>query len=84
MNSTRQNNIKFLLNNLNNYKDIIKNDDGTFRLAHRCIHGDNDSYVKFVDTGVHNLNEFEFDHKCYRCKHCETGHPFDYCFKNNS
>lgn len=29
MNSTRQNNISFLLNK---YKDIVKNDDGSFRL----------------------------------------------------
>lgn len=74
MNSTRQNNISFLLNK---YKDIVKNDDGSFRLAHRCISGDNDSYVKFVDTGVHNYNEVE--HNCYKCKYCETGHPFNYC-----
>ena len=63
MNSIRQNNISFLLNK---YKDIVKNDDGSFRLAHRCISGDNDSYVKFVDTGVHNYNEFE--HNCDKCK----------------
>ena len=66
MNSTEQDNINFLLKQ---YKDIIKNDDGSFRLAHRCIPGDNDSYVKFVDTGVHNHNELE--HDCYKCKHCE-------------
>lgn len=56
MNSIRENNISFLLNK---YKDIVKNDDGSFRLAHRCISGDNDSYVKFVDTGytiIMNLN----------------------------
>ena len=66
MNSTERNNINFLLKQ---YKDIIKNDDGSFRLAHRCIPGDNDSYVKFIDTGVHNHNELE--HNCYKCKHCE-------------
>ena len=79
MNSIRENNISFLLNK---YKDIVKNDDGSFRLAHRCISGDNDSYVKFVDTGVHNYNEFE--HNCYKCKHCETSHPFDFCLLRTS
>ena len=76
MNSTEQNNISFLLKQ---YKDIVKNDDGSFRLAHRCIHGDNDSYVKFVDTGVHNHNELE--HNCYKCKHCEPEDPprYDRC-----
>lgn len=72
--STEKQNINFLLKQ---YKDIIKNDDGSFRLAHRCISGDNDSYVKFVDTGVHNHNELE--HECYKCKHCELNHPFNIC-----
>ena len=62
MNSTEQNNINFLLKQ---YKDIVRNDDGSFRLAHRCIPGDNDSYVKFVYTGRHNYNELE--HNCYCC-----------------
>ena len=66
MNSIEQDNINFLLKQ---YKDIVRNDDGSFRLAHRCIPGYNDSYVRFVDTGVHNHNELE--HNCYRCKHCE-------------
>lgn len=66
MSTIKQDNIIFLLKQ---YKDIVKNDDGSFRLAHRCIPGNNDSYVKFVDTGVHNHNELE--HNCYRCKHCE-------------
>ena len=74
MNSTERDNINFLLNK---YKDIVRNDDGSFRLAHRCIHGDNDSYVKFVDTGVHDRNEFE--HNCYKCKYCELNHPFNIC-----
>lgn len=68
MSTTEQNNINFLLKQ---YKDIVKNDDGSFRLAHRCVHGDNDSYVKFVDTGVHNHNELEHECYCYRCKYCE-------------
>lgn len=72
--STEKQNINFLLNK---YKDIVRNDDGSFRLAHRCIPGDNDSYVRFVDTGVYNHNEFE--HECYRCKYCELNHPFDFC-----
>ena len=71
-------NINFLLNQ---YKDIVKNDDGSFRLAHRCI-PDDDNYIKFVDTGVHNLNEF--NHDCYRCKHCEISHPFDFCLLRTS
>lgn len=74
MNSTERDNINFLLNK---YKDIVRNDDGSFRLAHRCIHGDNDSYVKFIDTGVHDHNEFE--HNCYKCKYCELNHPFNIC-----
>lgn len=76
MNSTEQDNINFLLNK---YKDIVKNDDGSFRLAHRCIPGDNDSYVRFVDTGVHSHNEIEHNCYCYKCKHCELNYPFDYC-----
>lgn len=72
--STEKQNINFLLKQ---YKDIVKNDDGSFRLTHRCIPGDNDSYVKFVDTGVHNHNEFK--HGCYKCKHCELSHPFNIC-----
>ena len=79
MNSTEQNNISFLLKQ---YKDIVKNDDGSFRLAHRCIPGTNNSYVKFVDTGVHNHNELK--HNCYRCKHCNLSHPFDYCLLRTS
>lgn len=71
-------NVNFLLNQ---YKDVIKNDDGSFRLAHRCIPCD-DNYIKFVDTGVHNLNEF--NHDCYRCKHCEISHPFDFCLLRTS
>ena len=66
MNTVEQDNINFLLNK---YKDIIRNDDGTFRLAHRCIPGDTNNSVHFVNTGVHNHNELE--HNCYRCKHCE-------------
>lgn len=77
--STEKQNINFLLNK---YKDIIKNDDGTFRLAHRCIAGDNDKPVHFVDTGVHNHNELK--HNCYRCKHCNLNHPFDYCLLRTS
>ena len=42
MNSTEQNNINFLLKQ---YKDIVKNNDGSFRLAHRCIPCDNNSCV---------------------------------------
>lgn len=64
--STEKQNINFLLKQ---YKDIVKNDDGSFRLVHRCIPGDTNNTVHFVDTGVHNHNEFE--HNCYRCKHCE-------------
>ena len=37
MNSIEQDNINFLLKQ---YKDIVRNDDGSFRLAHRCISGD--------------------------------------------
>ena len=74
--STEKQNINFLLKQ---YKDIVKNDDGSFRLAHRCILGDNDSYVKFVDTGVHNHNELEHECYCYKCKHCELTHPFNIC-----
>lgn len=76
MNSTEQDNINFLLNK---YKDIVKNDDGSFRLAHRCIPGDNDSYVKFVYTGRHNYNELEHNCYCHKCKYCELNHPFNYC-----
>lgn len=76
MNSIEQNNISFLLKQ---YKDIVKNDDGSFRLAHRCIHGTNNSYVKFVDTGVHSHNEFEHECYCYKCKYCELNYPFDFC-----
>lgn len=65
-NTVEQDNINFLLNK---YKDIIRNDDGTFRLEHRCIPGDTNNSVHFVNTGVHNHNELE--HNCYRCKHCE-------------
>ena len=74
--STEKQNINFLLKQ---YKDIVKNDDGSFRLAHRCIPGDNDSYVKFIDTGVHNHNELEHECYCYKCKHCELNHPFNIC-----
>lgn len=76
MNSTEQNNISFLLKQ---YKDIVKNDDGSFRLVHRCIPGDNDSYVKFVYTGRHNYNELEHNGYCYKCKYCELNHPFNIC-----
>lgn len=76
MSTTEQNNINFLLKQ---YKDIVKNDDGSFRLAHRCIPGDNDSYVKFVYTGRHNYNELEHNGYCYKCKYCELNHPFNYC-----
>ncbi|WP_368221621.1 hypothetical protein [Blautia wexlerae] len=76
MNSTEQNNISFLLKQ---YKDIVKNDDGSFRLAHRCIPGTNNSYVKFVDTGVHSHNELEHECYCYKCKYCELNYPFDFC-----
>lgn len=76
MNSTKQNNINFLLKQ---YKDIVRNDDGSFRLAHRCIPCDNNSYVRFVDTGVHNHNELEHECYCYRCKYCELNHPFNIC-----
>lgn len=69
-------NINFLLNQ---YKDIVRNDDGSFRLAHRCIPYDNNSYVRFVDTGVHNHNEFEHEYYCYRCKYCKLNHPFNIC-----
>ena len=76
MNSTEQNNISFLLKQ---YKDIIKNDDGSFRLAHRCIPGTNNSYVKFVDIDVHSHNELEHECYCYKCKYCELNYPFDFC-----
>lgn len=76
MNSTEQNNINFLLKQ---YKDIIRNDDGSFRLDHRCIPGTNNSYVKFVDTGVHSHNELEHECYCYKCKYCELNYPFDFC-----
>ena len=33
-NTVEQDNINFLLNK---YKDIIRNDDGTFRLAHAAV-----------------------------------------------
>lgn len=74
--STEKQNINFLLNK---YKDIVRNDDGSFRLAHRCIPGDNDSYVKFIYTGRHNHNELEHNGYCYKCKYCELNHPFNYC-----
>ena len=74
MNSTEQNNISFLLKQ---YKDIVKNDDGSFRLAHRCIPGTNNSYVKFVDSGAHS--ELEHECYCYKCKYCELNYPFDFC-----
>ena len=76
MNSTEQNNINFLLKQ---YKDIVRNDDASFRLAHRCIPCDNNSYVRFVDTGVHNHNELEHECYCYICKYCELNHPFNIC-----
>ena len=76
MNSTEQNNISFLLKQ---YKDIVKNDDGSFRLAHRCIPGTNNSYVKFVDSGAHSHNELEHECYCYKCKYCELNYPFDFC-----
>ena len=60
-NTVEQDNINFLLNK---YKDIIRNDDGTFRLAHRCIPGETNNSVHFVNTGVHNHNELE--HNCHR------------------
>lgn len=69
MNQIEKDNMDFFLND---YKDIVKNKDGTFSLRNACIL--KDGKLHFL-KGINN----QFGRNCYDCKHCQPGQKFNYC-----